>query len=234
MNFYRSKKCKNLKKKSTLGVEVAKTFLLRGIDSQVLSKKYESGHFATLSIPKAKVDLIKGINQCNSNVGLNCNSEFYQFVDKLGEYRTVITTNHGLYKQEAGERIKIPCTWCRDIIEGDSVGLPIAMTRYEDRVVFEVDDHFCCFECAYTFLKRYKSSHRIYKDHTYVNAEQLLICMYKRVYPNADRLHERLDWRLYERNGGPFSKSQYHSNSHKYHHMNNIIINQAKRQYHKI
>ena len=117
-------------------------------------------------------------------------------------------------------------------VQPDSLGLPIEMKFVDGNVIFIVDQHCCCLECSYAFAKHLKSWNQVYQDPHYMNTEQLILCMYRHMYPSStDPLTPRADWWLYEGNGGPLSKAEYHSNSHVYRKSPNIIFKQIKREY---
>lgn len=214
-------------------VDVTQVFLLRGIDPVEIEKNYLTGEYRTKDFPTEKIEIAKGIIHTDHQPGKDNQDEFYQYHDRMGELRTVVTTNHGYFLEESkGNYI---CLWCRDELGLESVGMPIEMKYEGDKIVFTIDQHFCCLECVYAFAKHLNSWNNIYRDPVYLNSEQLIVCMYHAMYPNSNQqLLPRSDWWLYERNGGPLNKSEYHSNSHVYQKTTNIIFKQIKREYIKI
>lgn len=238
----------NKKVNLDFGIDVTNVFLLRGINPIEIYNKYKEEYYMDKLMPTSKINVVKGISTSDNSVGTDVNSEFFQFTDKLGEIRTVATTNHNKWiAHTLNESESLPlnpkyhmrCTYCRRKLDKqtlnghESVGIPISLEMKDDLIVFNVDDHFCCYECAFTYLIQYSNYNNSYRTPLYMNSEQLLHLLFKLQYPDRE-LKTRPDWRLYTISGGILSTSEFHNNSHYYRSMESIVTNPCKRMYLKI
>lgn len=240
-------------------VSIMNTFLLRGVDPKVIIDKYVSGAFFDLCLPQNKTQLSEAFTNCDRVIGKNISSECYQFNDKIGTRRTIITTNHTMYiwvkhgqdinsiSEVTSDMLQPPhkyCRWCRRKIKrentqnGVPLGIPLKMVvDVEGDLYFYVEDAFDTFRCCFSELRRYKNANRKYHHPSYANAEALLDLMYKRAFPDdATRqpLRELDDWRLLETNDGPLSEKEYFGDAYYYSEINTLVFLPAKRQYMKM
>lgn len=229
---------------SNTAVKITESLMLRRVDPVDMLKKYLAGEFIKTEIPVDKV-LISSFVNLNQRIGNDSNAKIYRFNDKTNVGQIVVTTNHDQYSYtkditEGKQPVKGKtwCLWSKREIKGDPVGIPVAMEidRYTNKITFYVEDTYYDFSCAMAGLKRLYSCHRNYKDPLYMDAEQMLHCMYYRSYPDkiGTRITEAKDWRLLDINGGPLTEEEYDSEQHKYIQIPNVVIIPIKRQYIKL
>lgn len=206
-------------------IKISETLMLRRIDPIVMLTRYLAGDFKSLKIPTSKVAISSAFINLNQSVGINSTSEIFKFNDKTNAGQLVITTNHNQYKyyKEKNEGKNPPkpislCGWCRRNIKNAPIGIPTSMTISNNMVIFDVEDTYDTFGCALAALKKIYGCHRIHKDPLYIDAEQLLHCLYFKMYPEKQdtRIREAPDWRLLKINGGPFEDSEYDSDRYEY------------------
>jgi len=219
--------------------------MLRRIDPVDMLRKYLAGDFSTMKIPKDKVILSSNFINLNQRIGRDHNSKIYRFNDKTNHGQTIVTTGHDQYqyvnnKMESKNTVK-PKTWClwsRREIKGEPIRIPIAMEKNmnTNKVIFYGEDTYANFGCALAGLKRIYTCHRNYKDPLYMDAEQLLHCMYHRMHPDkaGTRIVEAKDWRLLDINGGPLTEEEYDSENYGYVQVPNVAVLPIKRQYIKL
>lgn len=221
-------------------VKIPETFILRSIDPIDILSKYLKGEYKTLKIPTKKVK--NKFLTTGKNIGTNPSYEIYRLLDKSNTHQTIFTTNHNLYnhysnviKHKKSDRPLLKCTYCRRDIKGEYVGLPVSMEMDKEHVSFFTEGYYCHFGCAYANLKRVIPVSRIHRDPLYMDAEQLLHCMYHKLYPNEPRnIVEAPDWRLCRSNGGPLTDEEFDSKTYKYVAINNVAMLPVKRQYMKL
>lgn len=224
---------------SNSSVKITETLMLRRIDPVEMLRQYLLGEYKTLIIPNNKVVLCSNFINLNQKVGNDPNSRVYKFNDKTNYGQVIVTTNHNQYS-DFRENIKSKkiCLWSRREIKGEAIGIPITMEfdSHINKVTFYTEDTYADFESAMAGLKRFYYCHRNYKDPLYMDAEQMLHCMYYRMYPNkvGSRINEAKDWRLLDINGGPLTEEEYDSEQHGYIQIPNVVIIPTKRQYVKL
>jgi hypothetical protein len=204
-------------------------------------RRYLAGNFKEVTIPKDKVKISSAFVNLNKRIGNDQTSEIYRFNDKTNTGQLIVTTNHERYNFSKNSETDSPvayCFWCRREIKSQPIGIPISMEsdRHTGKIVFNVENTYDKFGCALADLKRSYSCHHIYKDPLYMDAEQLLHCMYHRMYPDkiGTRIKEAKDWRLLKRNGGPMTEEEYDLEQHTYLQIPNLITVPVKRQYIKL
>ena len=109
-------------------------------------------------------------------------------------------------------------------------------SKEQEEVSFFVIDAFCDFGCAFSNLKRRTGESRMYRAPLYTNAEQLLYCMYYRMYPDrvGESIHEKPDWDLLRENGGPLTDEEFDSETSEYISVSSVVTLPIKKQYIKI
>ena len=230
---------------SRSAIKISETLMLRRIDPVVMLRRYLGGEFTKVRIPKDKVKLSSAFINLNQRIGTDQTAKVYRFNDKTNLGQIVVTTNHEQYKYVSDtmdgknpDKPKIWCLWSRREIIGTPIGIPIIMEsdRHTNKVTFQTEDTYANFGCALAGLKRIYSCHRNYKDPLYMDAEQLLHCMYHRMYPDKSgtRIVEAKDWRLLDINGGPLTEEEYDSIQYKYVPIPNVAVIPIKRQYIKL
>lgn len=225
-------------------IKISETLMLRRIDPVNLLNRYLAGDFSNVKIPNDKIDISSNFINLNQRIGNDQTSKIYRFNDKSNCGQTVVTTNHNQYNyvkntMENKNPIKSTtwCLWSKRKIEGTPIGIPIVMEiDKQNKVTFQTEDTYANFGCALAGLKRLYSCHRNYKDPLYMDAEQLLHCMYYRMYPDklGTRIVEAKDWRLLDINGGPLTEEEYDSDQYGYIPIPNVVTIPIKRQYIKL
>jgi hypothetical protein len=221
-------------------IKTTETLMLRRIDPIIMLKKYLAGDFKNLKIPNSKIMVSSSVN-LNQKIGSDYNSEIYRFNDKINSGQVIVTTNHEQYniaKENTSDNSISFCRWCRREIIGNPIGIPISMKidRITNDSYFNVEDTHCSFGCALAILKYIYSCNRLYRDPLYIDAEQLLHCLYYRMYPDRKetRIKEAEDWRLLKSNGGPLTDDEYDSDKYVYLKTPHIITLPIKRQFIKL
>lgn len=223
-------------------IKIAETLILRRIDPVLILRKYLAGDYKNTIIPTEKITLSKAFLNVNSKIGNDQTSELYRFSDKTNSGQLIITSNHEQYKYSCdtinNDKPISYCKWCRREIKGIPLGIPISMEkeRNSNIVYFNVEDTYDTFGCALASLKRIYSCHYMYKDPLYMDAEQLLHCLYHKMHPNrlGTRIKEAGDWRLLKYNGGPLEDEEYDSEQYQYVQLTNIVTVPIKRQFIKL
>lgn len=229
-------------------IKKTENLTLRRIDPVLMYRRYMSGEFRNVKIPESKITISTAFVNLNNKIGSDQNSESYRFNDKTNSSQVIVTTNHEQYsyaKEHNGSNDtninqlpKAFCRWCRREIRGRPIGVPISMeiNKRTNVAVFNVEDTHDSFGCALATLKRTYSCNKMYKDPLYIDAEQLLYCMYYRMHPKKEgtQIKEANDWRLLRCNGGPLSDSEYDSDRYDYLRTPNVIVVPLKRQYIKL
>ena len=224
-----------------MSIKIIETLTLRRIDPVVILQRYLAGNYKNIDFPENKVIISSSTINLNK-IGSDHHSEIYRFSDKTNTHQTIITTNQPQYQHsknilenKPSKLPKILCMWCRRDLTTPPIGIPVSMEIKNETIYFHTEDAYDTFECAFASLKRLYSCNHIYKDPFYMDSEQMLNCMYKRMYPEeTNKIQEAKDWRLLKSNGGPLSDTDYDNHSHKYITTNSIITLPVKRQYVKI
>jgi len=101
-------------------IKITETLMLRRIDPIIMIRRYLSGEFKKVSIPKGKVTFSKAFINLNQRVGSDQTSEIYRFNDKTNSGQVIVTNNHVLYnyvkETRDGKEVVKPvaeCKWCR-------------------------------------------------------------------------------------------------------------------------
>jgi hypothetical protein len=203
---------------------VRPTFLLRGIDSIEITRKYLNGYYANVTLPNNKVATIKRAVTTERRGGVNSDSQIYTVRQGINGISYRVTTNHSYYQiAKNGQKLyKGVCNWYRVTFDSHIVGIPTTMTQHynestkQTEYQFNVDGCFCSFECAFAYLKQTQSCALEHRNNKYAHSEQLLKFMYKLCYPDAERLTSANDWRLIDFNGGPLTFEEWSNESHIY------------------
>ena len=228
-------------------VRISESFNLRKIDVQNLTKKFLDGEFKDRDLPAKKIkNNITGV-KIGKEIGLDSNSEIYQYKDKYNSQQTVYTTNHQMFAHTKNktEFPIICCKYCKRKIFTTPVGIPVSMiTQYDSskstlkstNVTFHVIDNFCDFGCAFTFLKIKTGETRYYKNPIYMNAEQLLYCYYYRIYPDfiGKKIHEKPNWEYLRENGGSLSNEEFDAENSQYIPIQSVTTLPAKLQFSRL
>nr|QBK91607.1 MAG: A1L transcription factor/late transcription factor VLTF-2 [Pithovirus LCPAC302] len=226
-------------KMSKSAIKMTETLMLRRIDPISMIKRYFVGDFKSTDYPKNSVKISSSFVNLDQKIGENPTSKIYRFKDKTNSGQVVVTTNHKQYTAyKTGIKTKNICLWSRREIKGEPIGIPVAMEtdRHTKETAFWIEDTYYDFSCALAALKRIYLCHHMYKDPLYMDAEQLLHCMYYRMYPDriGNRIKEAQNWRLLDINGGPLTNDEYNSEECSYVSIPNISMIPVKRQYIKL
>ena len=219
--------------------------MLRRIDPVSMIKGYLAGDFKTLSMPQTKVTMSSAFVNLGQRVGSDSSSEIYRFNDKTNQGQLIITTNHEQYKyakdiSEGKESLQpnSNCKWCRRLISDRPIGIPVSMAvdKHSGEVRFNVIEPHHSFECTLATLKHRYSCFRMYKDPLFMDAEQMLHCMYYKMYPDkkGTRIREALDPDLLVHNDGPLTEEEWDSDQHTYVNVPNVVLVPVKKQYIKL
>ena len=217
-------------------IKISENFTIRKIDPKEVARKYFEKKFEKRLLPICKVKTSGSLKNNDKNVGSTNSSEIYRFLDRSNNNQIILTTNHALYKYHLNEnetKPSIKCKYCKRLISKDPIGLPIYIEREKEEVRFFVIDNFCDFGCCFSFLKRKNCENRIYKGSLYMNAEQLLYCMYYRMYPkrNGESIREKPDWDLLQENGGPLNDEEFDTDNASYISIPSVVTLPSKKQY---
>ena len=172
-------------------VRVLENFLLRRIHPKEIAIKYFKGEYINKTLPINKIKFNKNFVKLGKNIGSDSNSEVYRFTDKSNNTQTILTTNHSSYsfaldksRGKTSDKPLIRCRYCQRNNMTDPVGIPISMEINDNHTFFVLVDPCCDFGCAFSYLKRKKTGNRYYKGPLYMNSEEILNCLYYRVYPD--------------------------------------------------
>ena len=226
-------------------VRVCENFTIRKIVLKDSAIRYFKGDYKERTLPEFKIRPTVTLGKIGKEIGKDSTSEVYRFLDRSNNNQVILTTNHSLYKYALEENKEsrgllnkpiLKCKYCKRTILKSPIGLPISMEPEGDKLLFSVIDSFCDFGCALSYLKRRLMESRLYKGPLYMNSEQMLYCMYYRMYPDriGQSICEKPDWDLLRENGGPLSNEEFDSNNSNYISIPSIVILPSKRQYTKL
>ena len=220
---------------STL-VRVSESFTIRKICPAEVNKNFFDGYYDDRTLPQYKIKTSTTLGNIGKQIGRNTKSEIYRFTDKSNNNQTIVTTNHSLYDRDELNPPLLRCKYCKRRMNGNSVGIPVHMTKEEDAVSFGVIDPCCDFGCAFSHLKRRMGESRLYRGPLYMNAEQMLYCMFYRMYPDkmGESIQEKPDWDLLIENGGPLSDEEFDSEVCEYVPIPSLVTYPCKTQYMKM
>lgn len=228
--------------KKTTVFSVSENFSLRKIDPKDMAIKFFKGEYVNRKLPETRIKSGGTLLKISKNVGKDITSEIYRFKDKNNTNQTIYTTNHDLYKfhtDKTGEKPNIRCKYCKRSNLKNPMGLPISMeiheTEEDSKIYFTVIDSFCDFGCTFSYLKRKTGQSRLYSGPLYSNAEQILYCLYYRIYPDkfGEDIKSKDDWDLLKENGGPLSDEEFDSGSAQYFNIPSVTVAPVKKQYFK-
>lgn len=221
-------------------IHVSESFTVRKIDPKEIALKYFKGEYNKRSLPDFKVHISNASVKPGKEIGKTASSEIYRFTDRCNNNQSIFTTNHNLYKYvtdlQNGKIVDSPilrCKYCKRCNLKRPIGLPISMILSGDETIFTVVDSFCDFGCAFSYLKRKNSENRIYRGPLYMNTEQLLYCLYYKIYPEktGQSIKEKPDWDLLRENGGPLTDEEFDFDTTEYISIPSVITFPAKKQY---
>lgn len=225
--------------KKTTVFRVSENFTLRKINFKEMAIKFFKGEYVNRKLPETQIKKSGTLLKISKNVGKDITSEIFRFKDKNNNNVTIYTTNHELYKyyaNEDGEKPNVKCKYCKRSNLKNPMGLPISIEIYKNNDInFNVIDSFCDFGCTFSHLKRKTGQSRIYSGPLYTNAEQILYCLYYRLYP--DRIGENIkskdDWDLLKEHGGPLTDEEFDFESAQYFKIPSVTTAPVKKQYFK-
>lgn len=221
-------------------VHISENFTIRKIDPEQIINAYFQGKYKNRGLPEFKVKTSTTIVRVGKDIGKDSSSEIFRFVDRSNNNQSIFTTNHALYKYhddlQNGKFAESPilrCNYCKRNNLKKPVGIPVTMELRPSEIIFTVIDNFCDFGCAFSHLKRKLSESRGYRGPLYMNAEQLLYCMYYRMYPEREgqMIRDKPDWSLLRENGGPLTDQEFDCDASEYVPVPSVITLPAKKQY---
>jgi hypothetical protein len=230
----------NCPNEMSLGIKLTETLMLRRIHPETMLKYYLEGKYKDMKIPDNKVKISSAFVGFNKKIGQDQTSNIYKFTDKTNTGQLIYTTNHQNYQYTKDKNLGkssihpgTKCVWCRRDITENPVGIVVKMEISPTGATFYMEDDYDTFGCALASLKRLNSCHHMYKDPKYMDADQLLHCLYYRMYPDkiGTRIKEAPDWRLLDINGGPLTGEEFDFEQVKYIEIPNVILLPLKRQY---
>jgi hypothetical protein len=229
---------------SRTAIKITENLLIRRIDPVVMLRRYLAGEFKNVTMPSDKVILSTAFVNLSQRVWTDQTSETYRFSDKTNSGQVIITTNHEQYRyakdgSDTGEEKPIAyCLWCRREIKTNPIGIPIEMEtdKHTNNIIFNIEDTYDTFGCALAALKKIYSCHYMHKDPLYMDAEQMLHCLYHKMHPDklGTRILEANDWRLLKNNGGPLEDEEFDNDQCIYVQIPNVVTVPIKRQYIKL
>ena len=78
-------------------IKKTENLMLRRIDPVLMYRRYISGEFRNVKIPKSKITISTAFVNLNNKIGVDQNSESYRFNDKTNSSQVIVTTNHEQY-----------------------------------------------------------------------------------------------------------------------------------------
>jgi len=225
-------------------IKVTETFMLRKIIPKEITIKYFKGSYINKKLPTDKVKTNKNFIKLGKQIGSDSSSEIYRFTDKSNNIQTVLTTNHEHYSyikdKQDGKLVDNPlirCRYCKRNHMKNPIGVPVRMDiDKNNNAVFSVTDLCCDFGCAFSHLKSINKCDRFYKGPLYMNAEQMLLCLYYRLYPDKRGTHIRSKPHpdLLRSNGGPLTDEEFDRDTAQYFPLSNVTILPTKKQFLKL
>ena len=217
---------------------VSDSFSLRKIDSKEIARKFFKGEYVNRKLPESRIKSSGTVLKISKDVGKDVNSEIFRFKDKNNNNQTIYTTNHALYNNYATDTkpsVNLRCKYCKRAGMKNPLGLPISMEISGDDVTFTTIDAFCDFGCTFSHLKRITGQSRIYNGPLYSNSEQILYCLYYRLYPDktGENIKDKPDWDLLKENGGPLTDEEFDNQSCIYFSVPSVTVIPVKKQYFK-
>lgn len=222
-------------------IHVSETFTIRKIDVKDIHAKYLLGEYNNRALPDVKLRSSNATVKLGKDVGKDASSEVYRFIDRGNNHLSVLTTNHALYKHvtdlQNGKGSELPilrCKYCKRSNLKKAIGMPISMLILANQdVAFNVINSFCDFDCMFECFKRKSRESRSYRSPLFMNTEQLIYCMYYRVYP--DRVGQSIkgkdDWDLLRENGGTLTDEEFDLGAAVYIPIPSVILLPCKKQY---
>ena len=113
------------------------------------------------------------------------------------------------------------------------IGLPISMYYEEStqRLRFDTVGYFCCFGCAFAYLKMKFPRGRMITNSRMAESERLLRLMLHTVSGGSAVLKPCPDWDLLDINGGPMGERHFFAGQTTYLPMSNMLMLPAKELY---
>ncbi len=222
-------------------IKSSATFLLRGLNPQLIWDNYRNGQYETIDIPHIPINIINGYKTDLGRVSCDKNDETYNEQASIKSHKCV-TTNSTQFKIALAkmEGIQITdnkprlCRWCRkdlSTLPADTVPLgtiiKIVKTGPNQYTLYTIHA-FCRMGCNYAELMSRTPYWRI--GDLVQKEEKNLRFVMDLLYPGKT-LERCSDWGLHERNGGPLTDKEYYSTQYYYHLSPNLIILPAKEEY---
>lgn len=218
------------------------SFSIRKIDYKEMAINFFKGIYNDRKLPENKIkgNSESSISVFSKEIGTNNSSEVYRFKDKGNNIQTVFTTNHSSYSSylDKSKEVVHRCGYCKRSNMKCPIGIPIEMEidKTGQNVTFHVIGNYCDFGCALSYLKRKLSENRRYRGAHFMNSEQMLYCLFYRVYPSksGENIKEKPDWELLRENGGCLTDAEFDSDSAEYIPIASVAIIPSKKQYLKL
>jgi hypothetical protein len=202
------------KMNSKLIVGIVPTFHLKKIDSLDIYQRLIKGEFKSVNHTKKTPTNVANTQEISLH-GNNSDDSTFTFKDHNNLVQVIVTSNH--YDRHR-------CDWClQPMKESDiSIGVPITYDYQGGNHIFEMEG--CChsFECAFSYMKRFRGYHVSTFDPVYMNSETILRFLFHLCYPD-EVLRDSPDPRITLAMGGAVG-----SIKHTYVRIPSVIIQKAK------
>lgn len=233
-----------------MATRVNPTFLLKGIDPNVVIRDYVQGKFSRQPIQKEKIQIAHASSIIAPTYGNSNHLPVFAVQDRNNGKVIYATTGHEDLEvftrtgdmPETGGR----CLYCVRDYTGMRTGYPIAYqeqtvltnasmdprdAKYRVFYTFWVEGSFCSYECALSYLNLHGNKSADYRDPTMRDAEQMLHQLYNLIHPNSGVLHPSQDHRLLKCNGGSLTDAEWGDVKHQYRRTDRILLIPAKVEY---
>lgn len=233
-----------------MAAKITPSFLLKGIDPNVLLARYQAGAFTKIQKKKSKIKINANVSILAPIYGSTNQSPIFCVKDRNNCNIVVVTTGHADYEifTKSGGILSTGgrCDHCKDDFDSIAIGYPIGYQensillnsdpdpqngRYRVIHTFWVEGKFCSFECALGYVRLILSKPADYRDTTIRDSERLLKFLYKLMHPKGGILRPAQDPRLLKSNGGSLTKEQWIDNRHIYIRTDRILMIPAKVEY---
>lgn len=222
--------------------------IFKAVDVEEVLSNYRQGKYTRANIPNSKVDY-PDINVGNSFVsskGAEIDSNVFTLALPAHGQVTCATSNCDAYQsfcQNGNPLIGGKCNYCGDKFDHYYMGIPLAVKETdgaftvpsglkpktaEQHLIVLAEGCTCSYECTLSELKRRKqlspsSTH-------YSNSEVYLRFFFNCSYPDQV-LQEAKDYWLSTNFGGSLTSIEFHSKSHNYIQLPDIILAPVKNIY---
>lgn len=222
----------------------------KAVDIEEVLRDYRQGKYTRANIPSTKIDY-PDINVDNSFVNVKNEIDGNIFIVALPSHGqiTYATSNCEAYQsfcQNGNPLIGGKCNYCGDKFDHYYMGIPLAIKENDSSYVLPnnlkpkldsknlmvlAEGCTCSYECTLSELDRRK--HLSPSSTYYGNSENYLRFFFNCSYP-GQTLERAKDYWLSANFGGSLNSSQFHSKSHSYIQLPDIILTPVKNVYQQL